>query len=192
MIKDTSSKALQEISVHKKATLREKAARRAADFKNRWQMALAMHQSQDPADETGTVAKPIVGTRAKIWNICENHPVVNTSVLSVIVLSTISDIVATETKIASPPNSPANMAMEYIDTTCIIIFTIEFLIRICSCPSLIDFARNVMNWIDVLAILPSYVSWIIVAASSDSTAADGGILQVKRGLSAFVLRTPCE
>lgn len=37
-------------------------------------------------------------------------------------------------------------------------FTVEFLLRLIFCPDLKNFARNPMNWIDVLAVLPFYLS----------------------------------
>ena len=38
-------------------------------------------------------------------------------------------------------------------------FTIEFLARLISCPSKKDFCKNLMNWIDLLAILPYFVTF---------------------------------
>ena len=37
-------------------------------------------------------------------------------------------------------------------------FTIEFLARLLACPSKVDFGKNLMNWIDLLAILPYFVT----------------------------------
>ena len=48
-----------------------------------------------------------------------------------------------------------------IQAICIGFFTIEVLLRIISTPSLIDFMKNVMNWIDILAIIPFYIILII-------------------------------
>ena len=120
--------------------------------------------------------KRLEGIRAKVWHACENNPVANTILLLVILLSTISDIVETETKVAGPPDSPANIAMNNIDVTCIVVFTIEFCTRLICCPSLRAFVKNIMNWIDILAILPSYISWIVMAAAAESDA--DAILQV--------------
>ena len=37
-------------------------------------------------------------------------------------------------------------------------FTIEFLARLIACPSKVDFGKNLMNWIDLLAILPYFIT----------------------------------
>ena len=55
------------------------------------------------------------GLRARIWDISENNSLVNTGVFLAIIVSTVTDIVETETKVAGPPDSPANIAMNNID-----------------------------------------------------------------------------
>ena len=37
-------------------------------------------------------------------------------------------------------------------------FTVEFIIRLITCPSKRDFLRRSMNWIDLLAIVPYFVT----------------------------------
>jgi hypothetical protein len=181
LVKQALGEVTQHLPVSQRRKRREGIAGRTLDnfqeliARRRWHKAFEF--SVDNSDEDG---QPQVnhaeGLRARIWNACENHPVINTILMLVILLSTVSDIVETETKVAGPPESPANVAMGNIDVVCIVIFTIEFVTRLICCPSLRAFARNIMNWIDLLAILPSYVSWIVVAAAAGGSA--DGILQV--------------
>ena len=37
-------------------------------------------------------------------------------------------------------------------------FTVEFIVRLITCPSKKDFLRRSMNWIDLLAIVPYFVT----------------------------------
>lgn len=43
-----------------------------------------------------------------------------------------------------------------IETGCIIWFSVELFIRLIACPSKLDFAKDIMNWIDLVAILPYF------------------------------------
>jgi len=49
---------------------------------------------------------------------------------------------------------PANFHSPFfiIQSICIAFFTIEFLLRLISCPSYFDFIKSILNWIDFLAI----------------------------------------
>lgn len=44
-----------------------------------------------------------------------------------------------------------------IDTACVIIFTIEYLLRLFAAPDRCRFIRSIMSVIDVVAILPYYI-----------------------------------
>lgn len=43
-------------------------------------------------------------------------------------------------------------------------FTIEFILRLVTTPSILDFVKNFMNWIDFLAFAPFYVSLAVLLA----------------------------
>ena len=49
---------------------------------------------------------------------------------------------------------------------CIACFTLELLARLYACPNRAAFAKQPMNWVDVVAILPFYVDLIAEAATS--------------------------
>ena len=48
-----------------------------------------------------------------------------------------------------------------IESVCVAWFTVEFVMRMVSCPSLWSFVRDIMNAIDVLAIVPFFVVLVI-------------------------------
>ncbi|ELU04025.1 hypothetical protein CAPTEDRAFT_114941 [Capitella teleta] len=49
-----------------------------------------------------------------------------------------------------------------IESICVMWFTLEFILRMISCPSKLAFAKNVMNIFDLLAILPFFITLITV------------------------------
>ena len=48
-----------------------------------------------------------------------------------------------------------------IQSNCIAIFTIELALRLIGTPSLVHFVKNLMNWVDIIAIVTYFVSLII-------------------------------
>jgi len=56
-----------------------------------------------------------------------------------------------------------------IETICIIWFTSELLLRFSAAPSRVAFARNVMNVIDLVAVLPYFVTLATTFASVDGS-----------------------
>ncbi|CAF3939402.1 unnamed protein product [Rotaria magnacalcarata] len=48
-----------------------------------------------------------------------------------------------------------------IQAICVGFFTIEFLIRALTTPSLLDFIKSPMNWTDLIAIIPFYITFSI-------------------------------
>ncbi|NXY70692.1 KCNA5 protein, partial [Glareola pratincola] len=61
----------------------------------------------------------------------------------------------------SPPmQTPSSLADPFfiIETTCVIWFTFELLVRFFACPSKPEFSRNIMNIIDIVAIIPYFIT----------------------------------
>jgi hypothetical protein len=115
--------------------------------------------------------------RERIWRISEQSPVINSFILVVITLGTSADVI--ETGLDVEPGSSAAKALTVLDVFCVTVFTIEFLLRVCCCPSLCSFIRSPMNWIDFLAIVPSYVGYIMQATlDADALAANANALDV--------------
>ncbi|CAF3669036.1 unnamed protein product, partial [Adineta steineri] len=49
-----------------------------------------------------------------------------------------------------------------IQAICITFFTLEFLLRLVTCPSYFKFIKSVLNWIDLLAIVPFFIRLTII------------------------------
>jgi hypothetical protein len=86
--------------------------------------------------------------------------VVSIVMMMVILVSTLAFIAESETlpsgalaTVADDANA-AFLAIEYV---CVIIFTIDYVVRICSCPKVKAFLLNIMNAIDLAAILPFWI-----------------------------------
>ncbi|GLI61242.1 hypothetical protein VaNZ11_003543 [Volvox africanus] len=55
-----------------------------------------------------------------------------------------------------------------IDYVCLGIFTAEFLLRLMTCNSILHFARNSMNWVDLAAVLPFLVELAVAGPDSQN------------------------
>lgn len=55
------------------------------------------------------------------------------------------------------------------ETLCVIWFTFELSMRFGSCPSKLHFYRNALNFIDLIAIVPYFVTLITILLGSEST-----------------------
>ncbi|RVE56811.1 hypothetical protein OJAV_G00225110 [Oryzias javanicus] len=53
------------------------------------------------------------------------------------------------------------LAFFCLDTACVMIFTVEYLLRLLAAPSRFRFVRSVMSVIDVVAIMPYYIGLVV-------------------------------
>jgi Ion transport protein len=58
-------------------------------------------------------------------------------------------------------SDPADTLWFVLESAVVGIFTVEFLIRLATTPSYLGFAKNIMNWIDFLAIAPYYIELMV-------------------------------
>merc|ERR1719394_1685228 len=54
-----------------------------------------------------------------------------------------------------------------VETLCIIWFTFELLVRFLACPSKIGFSRDIMNMIDLVAIIPYFITLATIVAEKE-------------------------
>eukprot|EP00325_Prymnesiales_sp_UTEX-LB-985_P034518 CAMPEP_0174729658 /NCGR_PEP_ID=MMETSP1094-20130205/54091_1 /TAXON_ID=156173 /ORGANISM="Chrysochromulina brevifilum, Strain UTEX LB 985" /LENGTH=475 /DNA_ID=CAMNT_0015931795 /DNA_START=42 /DNA_END=1469 /DNA_ORIENTATION=- len=88
-----------------------------------------------------------------VWLIIEENTVVNAFVLLVIIFSTTCFVLETEFR-----DPELDVWWFVFETVSVAVFTIEFIIRILSCPRLRAFILAPLNIIDVLAIGPYYIT----------------------------------
>ncbi|UJR30490.1 hypothetical protein I4U23_018023 [Adineta vaga] len=55
-----------------------------------------------------------------------------------------------------------NSPFYIIQAKCIAFFTLEFLLRLATCPSYLKFFKSILNWIDLVAIVPFYIRSTII------------------------------
>jgi len=58
-----------------------------------------------------------------------------------------------------------------VETLCIIWFTFELLVRFLACPSKYEFAKDIMNMIDLVAIIPYFITLATIVAEKEEVIA---------------------
>ena len=58
-----------------------------------------------------------------------------------------------------------------VETLCIIWFTFELLVRFLACPSKMEFSRDIMNMIDLVAIIPYFITLATIVAEKEEVIA---------------------
>ncbi|XP_026530962.1 potassium voltage-gated channel subfamily D member 3 isoform X1 [Notechis scutatus] len=128
----------------------------------------------DDADsENKQDSMPALNFRETMWRAFENP---HTSTLALvfyyvtgffIAVSVITNVVETVPcgSISGNKEQPCGeryeMAFFCLDTACVMIFTVEYLMRLFAAPSRYRFIRSVMSIIDVVAIMPYYIGLVM-------------------------------
>ncbi|XP_026568825.1 potassium voltage-gated channel subfamily D member 3 isoform X2 [Pseudonaja textilis] len=128
----------------------------------------------DDADsENNQDSMPALSFRQTMWRAFENP---HTSTLALvfyyvtgffIAVSVITNVVETVPcgSISGNKEQPCGeryeMAFFCLDTACVMIFTVEYLMRLFAAPSRYRFIRSVMSIIDVVAIMPYYIGLVM-------------------------------
>ncbi|XP_015740836.1 potassium voltage-gated channel subfamily D member 3 isoform X2 [Coturnix japonica] len=116
---------------------------------------------------------PSLSFRQTMWRAFENP---HTSTLALvfyyvtgffIAVSVITNVVETVPCGTVPGNKDLPCGERYavaffcLDTACVMIFTVEYLLRLFAAPSRYRFIRSVMSIIDVVAIMPYYIGLVM-------------------------------
>ncbi|XP_035487125.1 potassium voltage-gated channel subfamily D member 3-like [Scophthalmus maximus] len=132
-----------------------------------------LERLQDDQEDNKDLKLPHMNFRETMWRAFENP---HTSTMALvfyyvtgffIAISVITNVVETV-----PCGSTANqkdmpcgerftVAFFCMDTACVMIFTVEYLMRLFAAPSRYRFMRSVMSIIDVVAILPYYIGLVM-------------------------------
>ncbi|XP_033992954.1 potassium voltage-gated channel subfamily A member 2 [Trematomus bernacchii] len=75
-----------------------------------------------------------------------------------------------------------------IETTCVIWFTFELFVRFFACPSKSEFSKTVMNIIDIMSIMPYFITVCTELAEQQSPEPQGQEHQNGQGMSLAILR----
>ncbi|XP_006862732.1 PREDICTED: potassium voltage-gated channel subfamily A member 5 [Chrysochloris asiatica] len=75
-----------------------------------------------------------------------------------------------------------------VETTCVIWFTFELLVRFFACPSKTEFSRNIMNIIDVVAIFPYFITLGTELAEQQPGGGGGSGQNGQQAMSLAILR----
>jgi len=107
----------------------------------------------------------------------------------IIMVSTLAFILETELLIGGAffdIREDAATVFEQIEFVCVILFTIDYAVRILTCPKLCRFFWNYMNLIDLAAVLPFWMILFVNAANPNSNASGSfGFVRVIRLIRVF-------
>ncbi|XP_070983573.1 A-type voltage-gated potassium channel KCND2-like [Oncorhynchus clarkii lewisi] len=131
-------------------------------------------QQDDEDDEKEDIAPLNMTFREYMWRAFEN-PHTSTTALVLyyvtgffIAISVMANVVET-VPCGTLPNRAKEIscgdryavAFFCLDTACVMIFTIEYLLRLIAAPSRYNFMKSVMSIIDVVAIMPYYIGLVM-------------------------------
>ncbi|XP_054639494.1 potassium voltage-gated channel subfamily D member 3-like isoform X2 [Dunckerocampus dactyliophorus] len=132
-----------------------------------------LERLQDDQEENKDLKLPNMNFRETMWRAFENP---HTSTMALvfyyvtgffIAISVITNVVetvpcgSTATRKDMPCGERYTVAFFCMDTACVMIFTVEYLLRLFAAPSRYRFMRSVMSIIDVVAILPYYIGLVM-------------------------------
>ncbi|XP_077423938.1 A-type voltage-gated potassium channel KCND2-like isoform X2 [Vanacampus margaritifer] len=144
------------------------------EYKDRRRENAERLQDDEEMDGSNDAAPVNLTAREYLWRAFENP---HTSTLALvfyyvtgffIAISVMANVVET-VPCGSLPNRAKEMscgdryalAFFCLDTACVMIFTVEYLLRLVAAPSRYKFMKSVMSVIDVVAIMPYYIGLVM-------------------------------
>ncbi|XP_070848724.1 A-type voltage-gated potassium channel KCND2 isoform X2 [Chaetodon trifascialis] len=144
------------------------------DYKDRRRENQERIQDDEELDQTNDLVSADMSFRETMWRAFENP---HTSTMALvfyyvtgffIAVSVLANVVET-VPCGSLPNRVKEvscgdryaLAFFCLDTACVMIFTVEYLLRLLAAPSRYKFVKSVMSIIDVVAIMPYYIGLVM-------------------------------
>ena len=144
------------------------------DYKDRRRENQERIQDDEEMDPANDLVSPDLSFRETMWRAFENP---HTSTMALvfyyvtgffIAVSVMANVVET-VPCGLAPNRVKEMscgdryalAFFCLDTACVMIFTVEYLLRLMAAPSRYKFVKSVMSIIDVVAIMPYYIGLVM-------------------------------
>ncbi|CAL8324147.1 unnamed protein product [Lota lota] len=141
------------------------------EYKDRRRENQERLQDDEEGDPNGEAAPPDMTFRESMWRAFEN-PHTSTPALVFyyvtgffIAVSVLANVVETVPCASGAQTLSCGeryaLAFFCLDTACVAIFTVEYLLRLAAAPCRCRFAKSVMSVIDVVAIMPYYIGLVM-------------------------------
>ncbi len=98
---------------------------------------------------------------------------VSTVIMTLIMISCMSFILENDPNLKKIEGG--KQVFQVIETVCVIIFSVEFALRVSSTPDYCAFFTDLLNWIDLIAVLPFYLQLVL---SNDGEGVDTAYVRV--------------
>ncbi|KAM8883679.1 A-type voltage-gated potassium channel KCND2 [Synchiropus picturatus] len=144
------------------------------EYKDRRRENLERIQDDEETDQSNDLISGDLSFRETMWRAFENP---HTSTMALVfyyvtgffIAVSVMANVAETVPCGSAPNRVKEMscgeryalAFFCLDTACVMIFTVEYLLRMFAAPSRFKFVKSVMSIIDVVAIMPYYIGLVM-------------------------------
>ncbi|XP_037099638.1 potassium voltage-gated channel subfamily D member 2-like isoform X1 [Syngnathus acus] len=144
------------------------------DYKDRRKENQERLQDDEETDPSNEPAPADLNWRESLWRAFEN-PHTSTMALvfyyvtgffiAVSVLANVLETVPCGARLGSARSTSCGeryaLAFFCMDTACVLIFTLEYVLRLVAAPSRFKFVKSVMSLIDVVAIMPYYIGLVM-------------------------------
>lgn len=127
--------------------------------------------------------------RAKVWALVDDPGsstlagIFSVIILLIIVLSCTTFMIESSGLLYSFSN--VDTVFRIVEKVSGFIFSIEFILRILSCPSLLRFISSPLNWVDLIAVIPFWIEEYALLMTDHSLSFNGSSLRVVRLVRIF-------